>query len=108
MKNCDSKLQKSVCGNNHTNFPNPLHAARSRSTLDVAIQFATNLTIQGISAGITVIPDARAWPLAALHARRRRTLRKRGKQSKTEFARELMWDIQPRSEKVSPAAPAGR
>src|ERR1039457_1320681 len=107
MKNCDSKLQKSVCGNTHTNFRNPLHAARSPSSLDVAIQFVTNLTIRGISAGITVIPDARAWPLAAVHARRRRTLCKRGKQSKTEFAREIMWDIQPRSENVSPAAPAG-
>src|SRR5208282_272146 len=89
MKTCDSKLQKSVCGNNRTNFPNPLHAARSRSTPDVATQFATNLTIRGTSAGITVIPDARAWPLAAVHARRRRTLRKRGKKNKTEFAREL-------------------
>src|SRR5208282_4475784 len=89
MKTCDSKLQKSVCGNNRTNFPNPLHAARSPSSLDVATQYVTNLTIRGISAGITVIPDARAWPPAAVHARRRRTLRKRGKQNKTEFAREL-------------------
>src|ERR1019366_4815866 len=87
MKTCDSQLRKSVCGNNHTNLPNPLHAARSPSSQDVAIQFVTKLTTRGISAGITVVRAARAWPLAAVHARRQRTLRKRGNQTKTEFAK---------------------
>src|SRR5271155_2822221 len=76
MKNCDSKLRRSAYGNNHTNFPNPPHAARSRSFPDVAIQFVTNLTTRGISAGITAVPAVPVWPLAAAHARRLRSLRK--------------------------------
>src|SRR5580658_7688166 len=87
MKNCDSKLQKSACGSNPTDLPNTLHAARSPSTPDAAIRFVTNLAIRRISAGITVVLAAPAWPLAAVRARRRRTLRKRGNQNKTDFVK---------------------
>src|SRR5208282_1102012 len=90
MKNCDSKLRKSVYGNNHTNFPSPPHAARSPSFPDVAIQFVTNLTTRGTSAGITVDPAAPVWPLAVAHARRRRTLRKSGNETKTRAAAVLL------------------
>jgi len=50
---------------------------------DVAIQFVTNLTIRGTSAGITVVPAVPVWPQAAVHARRRRILRKSGSKTKT-------------------------
>ncbi len=90
MKNCDSKPRKSVCGNKHTNFPNILHAVRSPLTPDVAMQFVTKMAIRGISVGITVIRAARAWPLAVVPAQRLQTLRKRGNQTKTEFAKVTM------------------
>ena len=50
------------------------------------MQFVTNMAIRAISAAITVIRAARAWRLVEVPAQRRRAPRKRGNQTKTEFA----------------------
>jgi hypothetical protein len=95
MKNYDSKLRKSLCGNNRINFPNTLHAARSRISRGAGIQSVTNMVIRGISAGITAVRAAPVSPLAAVPAPRRRTPRQRRNRTWPSFQRSRPYRFRP-------------